>query len=105
MFSRREFLQITAATAAALPHASSRAFAQQRLRQDELLRFDALGNVTLLHFADLHGQLLPVYFREPSQNLGAGDARGNVPHLTAKNFLTRFNIAPGTRAAYALTSD
>ena len=105
MFSRRDFLQIAAATAAVLPRASPRAFAQQRLTQDELLRFDALGNVTLLHFADLHGQLLPVYFREPSHNLGAGEARGNVPHLTAKDFLTHFNIAPGTRAAYALTSD
>jgi S-sulfosulfanyl-L-cysteine sulfohydrolase len=105
MFSRREFLQVAAATAAIVPDASPRAFAQQRLTQDELLRFDALGNVTLLHFADLHGQLLPVYFREPSQNLGVGDARGNVPHLTGKDFLARFNIAPGTQAAYALASD
>src|ERR1043166_6546723 len=105
MFSRRDFLQIAAATAAVLPRASPRAFAQQRLTQDELLRFDALGNVTLLHFADLHGQLLPVYFREPSQNIGAGASRGDLPHLTGKDFLARFGIAAGTRAAYALTSE
>jgi S-sulfosulfanyl-L-cysteine sulfohydrolase len=105
MFSRRELLHVAAATAAALPHASMRAFAQQRVAQAELLRFEALGNVTLLHFADLHGQLLPVYFREPSQNLGVGDRRGDVPHLAGKDFLARFNIAPGTRAAYALTSE
>jgi sulfur-oxidizing protein SoxB len=105
MFSRREFLQVAAATAAVMPGGWSRAFAQQRLTQDELFRFDALGNVTILHFADLHAQLVPVYFRESSQNLGVGEARGALPHVTGKDFLTQFNIAPGTPAAYALTSE
>jgi sulfur-oxidizing protein SoxB len=105
MFSRRDFLQIAAASAAALPSVSTRAFAQQRLTQDDLLRFDALGNVTILHFADLHGQLEPVYFREPSINLGVGEAHGQVPHLTGGDFLKRFGIAPGSRDAYALTSE
>ena len=41
MFSRRDFLQVAAATAALLPGGWTRAFAQQRLTQDELLRFDA----------------------------------------------------------------
>ena len=40
------------------------------------MKFDALGNVTLLHVADIHGQLMPVYFREPSINLGVGAAQG-----------------------------
>ena len=66
--------------------------AQQRLTQDELLKFDALGNVTLLHVADIHGQLMPVYFREPSINLGVGEARGQPPHLTGADFLKRFGI-------------
>ena len=105
MFSRREFLQVAAATAALVPPGWTRAFAQQSLTQDELLRFDATGNVTLLHFADLHAQLLPVHFREPSVNLGAGEARGTVPHVTGGDFLARFGIAPGTPAAYALTSE
>ena len=105
MFSRREFLQVAAATAALVPPGWTRAFAQQSLTQDELLRFDATGNVTLLHFADLHAQLLPVHFREPSVNLGAGEARGAVPHVTGADFLTRFGIAPGTPAAYALTAE
>ena len=105
MYSRREFLQVAAATAALIPPGWTRAFAQQNLTQDELFRFDAIGNVTLLHFADLHAQLLPVHFREPSVNLGVGEARGLVPHLTGGDFLTRFNIAPGTGAAYALTGE
>ncbi|MEX1084111.1 MAG: twin-arginine translocation signal domain-containing protein, partial [Xanthobacteraceae bacterium] len=47
MLSRRDFIQLSAATAALLPGGWSRAFAQQRLTQAELLKFDALGNVTL----------------------------------------------------------
>ena len=60
MLSRRDFLQVAAATAAILPGSWTRAFAQQRLTQDELLRFEPLGNVTLLHIADMHAQLVPV---------------------------------------------
>ncbi|MFK5894737.1 MAG: thiosulfohydrolase SoxB, partial [Pseudomonadota bacterium] len=32
------------------------------------------GNVRILHITDVHGQLNPVYFREPNVNLGVGDA-------------------------------
>jgi S-sulfosulfanyl-L-cysteine sulfohydrolase len=105
VLSRREFLQVAAATAAIVPNDWTRAFAQQRLTQDELLRFESLGNVTLLHVADVHGQLLPVHFREPSVNLGVGEAKGLPPHLTGKDFLAHYNIASGTRAAHALTSE
>ncbi len=105
MLSRREFLQVTAATAAIIPNVSSRALAQQKLTQAELLAFEPLGNVTLLHVADVHGQLMPVYFREPSSNLGVGEARGQPPHITAKDYLTRFGIAEKSAAAYALTSE
>ena len=77
MITRREVLQVGAAAAALTAGGSfTRALAQQRLTQDELLKFDALGNLTLLHVADIHGQLRPVYFREPSVNLGVGAARG-----------------------------
>ena len=80
MITRREMLQVGAATAALTAGGGlTRAFAQQQLTQAELLKFDALGNVTLLHVADIHGQLMPVYFREPSVNLGVGEARGQPP--------------------------
>jgi S-sulfosulfanyl-L-cysteine sulfohydrolase len=108
MISRREVLQVGAATAA-LAAANglgpfSRAVARQRLSEAELLKFDALGNVTLLHIADLHGQLLPVYFREPSTNLGVGEAKGQPPHLTGTAFLKRFGIPAKSAAAYALSA-
>jgi sulfur-oxidizing protein SoxB len=105
MISRREVLQIAAATAAIVPQGWSRAFAQQKLTQAELLKFDPLGNVTLLHVADMHGQLVPVYFREPSSNIGVGNAKGVPPHVTGAAFLKWFGIPAGSAQAYALTSE
>src|SRR5665213_1221838 len=106
MISRREILQVGAATAALTIGGSfTRAMAQQRMSQAELLKFDALGNVTLLHVADIHGQLKPVYFREPSVNIGVGEARGQPPHITGKDFLKHFGIPEKSAAAYALTSE
>ena len=104
--TRREVLQVGAATAAlAVGGDFTRAMARQRLTQNELLRFDALGNVTLLHMADIHGQLMPVYFREPSINLGVGQARGQPPHITGRTFLRHFGIPERSAAAYALSAE
>ena len=61
------------------------------------------GNVWLLHFTDCHAQLNPLCFREPSVNLGVGDARGRPPHLVGEALLRHFGIAPGTRDAHAFT--
>ncbi len=105
MISRRELLQVGAATAAVMAGLPPRALAQQRLTQDELLKFDALGNVTLLHVADIHAQLLPVYFREPSVNLGVGEAKGLPPHVSGADFLKRFGVPERSAAAYALSSE
>jgi sulfur-oxidizing protein SoxB len=105
MQSRRDFLQLAAATAALLPCGWARAFAQQRLTQDELLRFPAVGNVTLVHIADLHAQLVPLWLREPALNLGVGEAKGKVPHLSGKAMLDLYGIGSGTATAHALTAD
>ena len=61
------------------------------------------GNVHFLHFTDCHAQLLPVYFREPSVNLGVGAAVGQPPHLVGEHLLKHFNIARGTPQAHAFT--
>src|SRR6185436_11879046 len=103
MITRREALQVAAATAALGIGGFSRAMAQQRLTQADLLRFDHFGNITLLHTADLHGQLAPVFVREPSRNIGVGDVAREPPHLTGTDFLKRFGIAPKSAQAYALT--
>src|SRR6185503_2645944 len=57
-----------------------------------------------LHMADCHAQLKPVYFREPSINLGVGQARGQLPHLVGQEFLSSLGIAPSSLEAYMLTS-
>ena len=109
MISRREFLQATAAASAMLAGSGmgplGRVAAQQRLTQADILRFDPLGTVTILYVADIHAQLMPLHFREPSVNLGVGDAKGQPPHLTDAEFRKHFNIAAGSADAFALTSD
>ncbi|MCO5118364.1 MAG: thiosulfohydrolase SoxB [Burkholderiaceae bacterium] len=66
----------------------------------ELPRF---GNVSLLHFTDCHAQLLPVHYREPSANLGLGDAMGRPPHLVGEHLLRHFGLRPGSARAHAFT--
>ena len=61
------------------------------------------GNVHFLHFTDCHAQLLPIYFREPSVNLGVGAAVGQPPHLVGEHLLKHFSIARGTLQAHAFT--
>jgi sulfur-oxidizing protein SoxB len=61
------------------------------------------GNARVLHTTDTHAQLQPVYFREPSVNIGVGAMAGHPPHLVGQAFLRHFGIAPGGRAAYAFT--
>ncbi|HWM48888.1 MAG TPA: thiosulfohydrolase SoxB [Xanthobacteraceae bacterium] len=104
MITRREALQVAAATAALGIGGFTRAMAQQRLTQADLLRFPAFGNVTLLHTADLHGQLTPVFAREPSRNIGVGEGRGQPPHITGAEFLRRYKIPARSAQAYALSS-
>jgi len=103
MISRREFLQAGLAASALVGSSFSRAIAQGRLTQEELLGFESLGNVTLLHVTDVHAQLVPLHFREPSVNIGVGEARGVVPHISGKAFLDKFGLSPKSSAAYALT--
>lgn len=70
---------------------------------DALYDIGRFGNVRILHLTDTHAQLAPVYFREPSVNIGVGAMRGKPPHLVGRAFLDHFGIAPGGRAAHAFT--
>ncbi len=106
MITRRDFA--TAGAAAALLAGSGavgRLAAQQALSQDRLLAFEPVGQVTLLHFTDIHAQLSPLYFREPSVNLGVGAVKGLPPHITGAALLGRYGLRPGSAEAYALASE
>ena len=106
MFTRRDFFQMAAAVAAltGAPANLARAAARQQITQDDLLRFDSLGQVTLLHFTDLHAQLKPIYFREPSINIGIGEVAGLPPHITGADLLQQYGIDSSSAEAYALSS-
>jgi sulfur-oxidizing protein SoxB len=100
--NRREFLQVLAIAGAGgmtFPHQDAHA-AQAAESMYDLPRF---GNVHLLHFTDCHAQLRPVYFREPSVNLGIGDYAGKPPHLVGDALLRHYGIRPGTPQAHAFT--
>ena len=108
MISRRDFLQTSMAASAILGASSfgqwSRVAAQQALTQDQLLQFDTFGNVSLIHITDIHAQLKPIYFREPSINIGVGDNKGQVPHVTGAEFRKMYGIDDGSPSHYALSS-
>ena len=105
MLTRRDFLQVTAATATLLGGAPFyKLAAQQKITQEKLLEFSPVGQVTLLNFTDCHAQLMPLYFREPSMNYGVGSAHGLPPHITGKNILNYFDLKTGTPEAYAFSS-
>jgi S-sulfosulfanyl-L-cysteine sulfohydrolase len=104
MITRRDFFAAAIGAGAALGGIPlSRAAATQALTQDALLAPEKFGNLTILHVTDLHAQTKPVYFREPSINIGVGDARGAPPHLTDASFLKHYGIAAGSAEAYAMT--
>ncbi len=97
---RRDFLK--AAGVAALSGAlRSRAHAADSPSIYDVERF---GNSRILHMTDTHAQLKPVYFREPSVNIGIGEMRGQPPHLVGSAFLDRFGISSDSADAYAYTS-
>ena len=104
-FDRREFLQLLAcASAAGLALDARDVLAAEPAAGERLYDIAPFGNVSLLHFTDCHAQLLPIHFREPSVNIGVGDAAGQPPHLVGERLLKAFGIAPGSAQAHACTS-
>jgi sulfur-oxidizing protein SoxB len=102
MMNRREFLQLLSIAAAGGMSLSHSAFAAEKAAKD-FYNLPKFGNVHFLHFTDCHAQLLPIYFREPSVNLGFGSALNRPPHLVGEHFLKHYNIAPNTPDAHAFT--
>ncbi|WP_407156826.1 thiosulfohydrolase SoxB [Bradyrhizobium sp. STM 3557] len=97
---RRDFLAMTAA-ALATPALIRTARAADTASLYDVERF---GNARILHLTDTHAQLRPVYFREPSVNLGVGEMWGKPPHLVGRAFLDRYGIRADSADAYAFTS-
>ena len=99
---RRAFLNLLAIGAAAgLPLDR---MAQAQAAADVAYDLPRFGNVSLLHFTDCHAQLKPIWFREPSVNLGLGAAQGKAPHLVGEHLLKAFGVQPGSAQAHAFTA-
>jgi len=96
---RRDFLKLSGAALSGGVIRAARAADTPSIY--DLERF---GNARILHMTDTHAQLLPVYFREPSVNIGIGEMTGQPPHLVAKAFLDRYGIRADSADAYAFTS-
>jgi S-sulfosulfanyl-L-cysteine sulfohydrolase len=99
--NRREFIRLMGLASAAgmVPSFNLRA------GDDASALYDApaFGNARILHMSDCHAQLNPVYFREPSINIGVGDSRGKAPHLVGQHLLNHFGIARGGIEEHAYT--
>ncbi|OSI67717.1 thiosulfohydrolase SoxB [Bradyrhizobium canariense] len=96
---RRDFLK-NAGLAAASLSLPRLALGAEAASIYDLERF---GNARILHLTDTHAQLNPVYFREPSVNIGIGEMAGRPPHLVGRAFLDRFGIRPDSADAYAFS--
>ena len=105
--SRREFAQLVAAASVAGMGLARWSDADAASAEEALYELPPLGRgagfVSLLHMTDCHAQLKPLYFREPSVNLGVGAMQGRLPHLVGEYLLKATGIAPGTPMAHACT--
>ncbi|WP_395688063.1 thiosulfohydrolase SoxB [Caenimonas koreensis] len=101
--SKRDFLQVMASASAAGMALGRYADADAATAQQGLYDLPAFGNVSLLHMTDCHAQLKPIYFREPSVNLGLGTMQGRLPHLVGEQLLKAVGVRPGTAMAHAFT--
>ena len=78
--SKREFIQIMGAGTMAGMSMGAYAQSSAATAANGLYDIPKFGNVSFLHMTDCHAQLKPIYFREPSINLGIGAMQNNLPH-------------------------
>ena len=99
----REFMQVLGAGTMAGLGLGTYAQADAATAAQGLYDIAKFGNVSFLHFTDCHAQLKPIYFREPSVNLGFGSMKDQLPHLVGNHLLKTAGVRPGTAEAHALT--
>jgi len=101
--TKREFFQVLGAGTMAGMGLGTYAEAEAAVASNGLYDIPKFGNVSFLHMTDCHAQLKPIYFREPSINIGLGSMRGNLPHLVGEHLLKVAKVRPGSAEAYALS--
>jgi len=105
--SKREFLQVLGAATVAGMGLARYESADAQTAEAGLYDLPPLGRgagqVSFLHMTDCHAQLKPIYFREPSVNLGLGSMQGQLPHLVGEHLLKKAGVPADTPMAHALT--
>ena len=100
--SRREFVYMMAALGAAPVFANSHTrVADTSNKLEDYYKLKPFGNARFLHMTDSHAQLLPVYFREPSVNLGFFGNFGKPPHIVGDKLLDYYGLKGNKRLEYA----
>ncbi|WP_320034085.1 thiosulfohydrolase SoxB [Halarcobacter sp.] len=99
--SRREFVYMMAVLGAAPVFANSHTRMTDTNKLEDYYKLKPFGNARLMHMTDSHAQLLPVYFREPSVNLGFDSNFGKPPHIVGEKFLDYYGIKGNKRLEYA----
>ena len=102
--TKREFFQVLGAGTMAGMGLGTYAEAEAGVASNGLYDIPKFGNVSFLHMTDCHAQLKPIYFREPSINIGVSAMKGHLPHLVGEYLLKATGVRPGTAQAYALSS-
>ncbi|HSI55055.1 MAG TPA: thiosulfohydrolase SoxB, partial [Ramlibacter sp.] len=101
--SKREFLQVLGAASVCGMGLGRWSDADAATAADRLYDIPKFGNVSFLHMTDCHAQLKPIYFREPSVNLGIAGMEGRLPHLVGDHLLKVAKVPAGSASAHALT--
>lgn len=99
---RRDFMKLLGlgTAAGALPYMNT---AQAHKKPNDFYDLPMQGDARILHITDVHGQLFPVYFREPNVNLGVGDAFARPPHVVGKGLLKAMGLPENSPESYAYT--
>jgi len=101
--TKREFLQVLGAASVCGMGLGRAANADAATAAERLYDIPKFGNVSFLHMTDCHAQLKPIYFREPSVNLGIAGMEGKLPHLVGEHLLKVAKVPTGSAHAHALT--
>ncbi|QKJ24107.1 thiosulfohydrolase SoxB [Poseidonibacter lekithochrous] len=99
--SRREFVYMMAVLGAAPVFANSHTRMTNSGKLEDYYKLKNFGNARFLHMTDSHAQLMPVYFREPSVNLGFHGNYGKPPHIVGEKLLDYYGIKGDKRLEYA----
>ncbi len=102
-FGRREFMYLMAALGSTPMFANSHMRLSPEGKLDNYYKLKPFGNARILHMTDSHAQLEPVYFREPSVNIGLYGNKNVPPHVVGKDFLDYYHIKGNDRLTYAFS--